>query len=44
MKKEREIVTVNIISNHAVRGKPYLDIDRVINEVKSSKSISGSRS
>ncbi|MDN3017228.1 hypothetical protein PH210_13600 [Paenibacillus sp. BSR1-1] len=27
--------TVNIVSNEAVRGKPYLDIDRVITESKS---------
>lgn len=29
---------VNIISNDAIRGKPYLDIDRVINEGTSSGS------
>jgi hypothetical protein len=29
---------VNIVSNDAIRGKPYLDIDRVINDGKSNRS------
>jgi hypothetical protein len=32
--------TSKIISNDALRGKPYLDIDRVINEGKNSESTS----
>lgn len=32
MTKENNEEKINIISNDAVRGKPYLDIDRVINE------------
>jgi hypothetical protein len=30
--------SVHIVSNDAVRGKPYLDIDRVITEGKSNSS------
>jgi hypothetical protein len=30
---------VNIVSNDALRGKPYLDIDRVIDERKSGDSV-----
>ncbi|MFC0558428.1 hypothetical protein [Halalkalibacter alkalisediminis] len=31
--------TVNIITNEAIRGKPYLDIDRVITEEGKSNSL-----
>ncbi|GGH75134.1 hypothetical protein GCM10010978_14680 [Compostibacillus humi] len=39
MAKNREKPTAKIFSNDALRGKPYLDIDRVIDAGKSkSKS------
>ncbi|WP_223588858.1 hypothetical protein [Neobacillus bataviensis] len=38
MMKDHRKNTVNIVSNEAVRGKPYLDIDRVITESKSEQS------
>lgn len=31
--------TVKIVTNQAVRGKPYLDIDRVINEGKTASMV-----
>lgn len=36
--KDNTKETVNIVSNEALRGKPYLDIDRVITEGKSGYS------
>jgi hypothetical protein len=38
MLKDHRKNTVNIVSNEAVRGKPYLDIDRVITESKSDQT------
>lgn len=38
MTKDNKKETVNIVSNDAIRGKPYLDIDRVINEGTTSSS------
>ncbi|MGG1677755.1 hypothetical protein ACIFOT_18625 [Neobacillus sp. NRS-1170] len=38
MMKDHRKNTVNIVSNEAVRGKPYLDIDRVITESKTEQA------
>ncbi|WP_275677624.1 hypothetical protein [Neobacillus drentensis] len=38
MMQENKKNTVNIVSNDAVVGKPYLDIDRVIPEGKSGNA------
>lgn len=35
--KENKKETAHIVSNDALRDKPYLDIDRVITEGKSSE-------
>ncbi|MFK9095096.1 hypothetical protein [Bacillus salipaludis] len=34
--KEKKKDTVKIVTNEAIRGKPYLDIDRVIMEGKTA--------
>ncbi|MFJ7727919.1 hypothetical protein ACIQXV_17465 [Neobacillus sp. NPDC097160] len=34
--KEKKKETVKIVTNEAIRGKPYLDIDRVIMEGKTT--------
>ncbi|WP_268870175.1 hypothetical protein [Neobacillus bataviensis] len=34
--KEKKKETIKIVTNEAIRGKPYLDIDRVIMEGKTA--------
>ncbi|WML38553.1 hypothetical protein RCG19_15270 [Neobacillus sp. OS1-2] len=43
MMKEKKNEKVMIVTNEAIRGKPYLDIDRVILEGKTADSAQKER-